>query len=188
MCLNPALGWISWCGVWSSARCLSPAGKALRLLFRACQCQASCQQELSSPQWRAICPPSAFRFLCEDIHGQNSLLLLICQSVFGISQTSPEMIDFCVWPLQGGGLAGLLIQAGEADGCGAWMFTDLVPRDLQVSRQGLWFLTCGPGDFMRKRMNIFLSWKPRSAMVKGIGAWARDPGLESQLYQLLALG
>lgn len=35
-------------------------------------------------------------------------------------------------------------------GHGAWVFTDLVPIDLQVSRWDLRYLACGPGNCMRK--------------------------------------
>ena len=61
-----------------------------------CQRRASCQRESVSPQWRATYPQSAFRALCEDIHGWNSLLLLICLLFFEFPRLSWTVRLLCV--------------------------------------------------------------------------------------------
>lgn len=57
------------------------------------------------------------------------------------------------------------------------MFTDLVPVDVQVSRWGLWCLHVA----QRLWVECFPFSEDTSAMIKGMGSKAREPGLESQV-------
>ena len=114
-----------------------------------CQRRASCQRESVSPQWRATYPQSAFRALCEDIHGWNSLLLLICLLFFEFPRLSWTVRLLCV-AFAGWGIGGAWQYKPKWPL--AWSLNVYRPHSHRslVLRWGLRCLACGPGDCMRK--------------------------------------
>lgn len=89
----------------------------------------------------------------------------------------------------GGVRVGGMIQTKKITGRGAWMLTDLVHMDLQVSRR--WFVVLGiwPRNCMRKGPKQWMSSFLWSLIVPWLTAQAlesREPGLDFQLYQFFA--
>lgn len=152
MCWSPALGRISWCGVSLMPCQMSfPSWQSHPPPF---QCSLLRQSFLPAGAgrfaMRAACPQSAFRFLCEDIHGWNSPPLLICLLFLEFPRRHLNCEAFVcgqcrVW------VGCLATQIRETTGHGSWMFIDLVSIDFQVSGRGLCCLACVLEDYIRKR-------------------------------------
>lgn len=156
-CLPPVVDWASSCivlrgnvfkassgldgsmGCLSSARSLSQLATSLPPFQWWLSMPSSGLQELVSSPWRATCPHSAFRSLCEDTHRWNAPLLLICLLFLEF----PRHLLNCVASSGWGAWRSLAIQTREATGRGAWMFRDLIPMDLprQVGAYGAWHVT-----------------------------------------------